>query len=267
MLKEMYTRMLRSRSVTNALEGASSGSEAVTVGIGLELKSSDSLCASRHQLLQYISSIAHGTEQYATCLKLVLGHADAALPLCIPPEGPSIIFPDADGQAQIAVAIGAAHTFRSFRHPHVSVVLAGSLATGLLSAYEAARFAGQAKLPVVFAFETRIDPQHAEDHAHPLLRGEDLGFPRIPVDGNDGVAVHRVATEAIQRARQGDGPTLIECQVAHRQTPDSLGLAEDPIDYMRQYLQKHQLWSDEWNANLELEVERLRDQLTGNQTR
>ena len=265
MLKEMYGRMLRSRAVTDAmLTGEAAGSEAVTVGIGMELKSSDTLCASRNQLLQYIASIASVADPYATWLNLTLGRADANLPLRVPSEGPSVIFPDADGRAQIGMAIGAAHSFRSFGQPNVAIVLAGTLATGLLSAYEAARFAGQTKLPVVFAFQTQIDPQDAGNHANPMLRGDDLGFPRIPVDGNDSVAVHRVATEAIQRARQGDGPTLIECQVTrHAQTTNSLGLADDPVEHMRQYLHKHQLWSDDWSVNLESEVRRLRDQLTG----
>ena len=262
-LKQMYSRMLRSRALTESLLGSDGpvNSEAVTIGIASELRPSDTLCANRRQLVQYISSIAEATDQFATWLALALGRPDAALPFRIPHDGPGIIFPDFDGRAQIAMAIGAAHSFRVQSQPNVSVVLAGNLASGLLSAYEAARFAGETKLPVVFAFETTIDP-NADNHLNPLLRGEDFGFPRIPVDGNDSVAVHRVATEAIQRARQGDGPTLIECQIAASvHNTNSLGLAKDPIAHMRDYLRKHQLWSEEWSAKLESEVRQLCDQL------
>ena len=262
-LKQMYSRMLRSRALTESLLGSNGpvNSEAVTIGIASELRPSDTLCANRRQLVQYISSIAEATDQFATWLALALGRPDAALPFRIPHDGPGIIFPDFDGRAQIAMAIGAAHSFRVQSQPNVSVVLAGNLASGLLSAYEAARFAGETKLPVVFAFETTIDP-NADNHLNPLLRGEDFGFPRIPVDGNDSVAVHRVATEAIQRARQGDGPTLIECQIAASvHNTNSLGLAKDPIAHMRDYLRKHQLWSEEWSAKLESEVRQLCDQL------
>ncbi len=262
-LKQMYSRMLRSRALTESLFGSDglANSEAVTIGIASELRPSDTLCANRRQLVQYISSIAEATDQFATWLALALGRPDAALPFRIPHDGPGIIFPDFDGRAQIAMAIGAAHSFRVQSQPNVSVVLAGNLASGLLSAYEAARFAGETKLPVVFAFETTIDP-NADNHLNPLLRGEDFGFPRIPVDGNDSVAVHRVATEAIQRARQGDGPTLIECQIAASvHNTNSLGLAKDPIAHMRDYLRKHQLWSEEWSAKLESEVRQLCDQL------
>jgi len=267
-LKQMYSRMLRSRALTESLLGSNAlaNSEAVTIGIGSELRPSDTLCANRHQLVQYISSIADATQQFATWLALALGRTDAALPFRIPQDGPGIIFPDFDGRAQIAMAIGAAHSFRVHSQPNVAVVLAGNLASGLLSAYEAARFAGETKLPVVFAFETRIDPGDADNHLNPLLRGEDFGFPRIPVDGNDSVAVHRVATEAIQRARQGDGPTLIECQIATSvRNSNTLGLAKDPIAHMRDYLRKHQLWSEEWSATLESEVHQLRDQLLAKQ--
>jgi acetoin:2,6-dichlorophenolindophenol oxidoreductase subunit alpha len=262
-LKQMYSRMLRSRALTESLLGSDglANSEAVTIGISSELRPSDTLCANRRQLVQYISSIAEATDQFATWLALALGRPDAALPFRIPHDGPGIIFPDFDGRAQIAMAIGAAHSFRVQSQPNVSVVLAGNVASGLLSAYEAARFAGETKLPVVFAFETTIDP-NADNHLNPLLRGEDFGFPRIPVDGNDSVAVHRVATEAIQRARQGDGPTLIECQIAASvHNTNSLGLAKDPIAHMRDYLRKHQLWSEEWSAKLESEVRQLCDQL------
>ncbi len=262
-LKQMYSRMLRSRALTESLLGSNgtANSEGVTIGIASELRPSDTLCANRRQLVQYISSIAEDTDQFATWLALALGRPDAALPFRIPQDGPGILFPDFDGRAQIAMAIGAAHSFRVQSQPNVSVVLAGNLASGLLSAYEAARFAGETKLPVVFAFETTIDP-NTDNHLNPLLRGEDFGFPRIPVDGNDSVAVHRVATEAIQRARQGDGPTLIECQIAAlAHNPRSLGLAIDPIAHMRDYLRKHQLWSEEWGTNLEGEVHQLRDRL------
>ena len=262
-LKQMYSRMLRSRALTESLLGSNGpvNSEAVTIGIASELRLSDTLCANRRQLVQYISSIAEATDQFATWLALALGRTDAALPFRVPQDGPGMLFPDFDGRAQIAMAIGAAHSFRVQSQPNVSVVLAGNLASGLLSAYEAARFAGETKLPVVFAFETTIDP-NADNHLNPLLRGEDFGFPRIPVDGNDSVAVHRVATEAIQRARQGDGPTLIECQIATSvHNPNSLGLAKDPIAHMRDYLRKHQLWSEDWSAKLESEVQELRDRL------
>ena len=110
---------------------------------------------------------------------------------------------------------------------------------------------------MVLVVETSFDLNSTNHHGS-LLRSEDLGFPRIPVDGNDSVAVHRIATEAIQRARQGDGPTLIDCQMAGR---NKLGLAQDGVAHMRSYLRKHQLWSARWSSALEAELEQLKNRL------
>jgi TPP-dependent pyruvate/acetoin dehydrogenase alpha subunit len=52
-------------------------------------------------------------------------------------------------------------------------------------------------------------------------------FPSIAVDGNDVVAVYRVASEAIAHARKGHGPTLIECRRS---------ASDDPIENMKTYL-------------------------------
>jgi TPP-dependent pyruvate/acetoin dehydrogenase alpha subunit len=59
------------------------------------------------------------------------------------------------------------------------------------------------------------------------LKRKHYALPHINVDGNDVVAVYRVASEAITHARNGHGPTLIDCQ---------LSASGDPIDNMQKYL-------------------------------
>jgi pyruvate dehydrogenase E1 component alpha subunit len=54
-------------------------------------------------------------------------------------------------------------------------------------------------------------------------------LPSISVDGNDVVAVYRVATEAIAHARKGHGPTLIDCQLVN---------PGDPLQNMKKYLMR-----------------------------
>jgi len=66
-------------------------------------------------------------------------------------------------------------------------------------------------------------------------------FPTIPVDGNDVVAVYRVAAEAIVHARKGNGPTLIQC--AHF-------AAADPIRNMEEYLTRKGLFSVNYKTEL-----------------
>jgi 2-oxoisovalerate dehydrogenase E1 component alpha subunit len=81
-------------------------------------------------------------------------------------------------------------------------------------------------------------------------RAEGLGFPGVRVDGNDVLAVHRVTAEAVDRARRGDGPTLIEAltyRLGPHTTADDASRyrdegdverwrAYDPIDRYRTWL-------------------------------
>lgn len=59
--------------------------------------------------------------------------------------------------------------------------------------------------------------------------------PKITVEASDVVAIYRVAQEAIYRTRIGGGPTLIECKQS----------ATDPLVYMREYLEKKNIWRAE----------------------
>ncbi len=72
---------------------------------------------------------------------------------------------------------------------------------------------------------------------HPAQKTRTHRFPTIPVDGNDVVAVYRVACEAIAHARMGNGPTLIECQ------PYVLN-PSDPIQNMEKYLIRKGVFSE-----------------------
>lgn len=98
------------------------------------------------------------------------------------------------------------------------------------------QFAGARKLGIVYVICTAADSDHD-------LRGRALDFqvPGITVDGNDVVAVYRVAEESVRRAREGHGPTLIDCKIDP---------ARDPITFMEGYLKKRNLWSDKWHAKV-----------------
>jgi 2-oxoisovalerate dehydrogenase E1 component alpha subunit len=90
------------------------------------------------------------------------------------------------------------------------------------------------------------------------------GMPGIRVDGNDLLAVWQVATEAIERARAGDGPTLIEALTyrvqGHSSSDDpsvyrdpkepEVWEKKDPINRLRTYLRVRSLWSEAWEKEL-----------------
>jgi pyruvate dehydrogenase E1 component alpha subunit len=72
---------------------------------------------------------------------------------------------------------------------------------------ESLRSAAAARLPLVFVCHGRAE---SED---PAQRAQDLRLPEVTVDGDDVVAIYRVASEALAHARRGNGPTLIECKL------------------------------------------------------
>ncbi|MFD3273977.1 thiamine pyrophosphate-dependent dehydrogenase E1 component subunit alpha [Paenibacillus dendritiformis] len=91
--------------------------------------------------------------------------------------------------------------------------------------HEAANFAGVHKLPVIFLCENNkyaISVPFSKQAACESIadRAKGYGFPGISVDGNDPLEVYKVTKEAADRARRGEGPTLIEA-VVYRLVPHS----------------------------------------------
>ncbi|MFS8628032.1 MAG: thiamine pyrophosphate-dependent dehydrogenase E1 component subunit alpha [Limnochordales bacterium] len=91
--------------------------------------------------------------------------------------------------------------------------------------HEGMNFAGVHKLPVIFfcenngyAISVPREKQMAVENVS--VRAQGYGFPGVTVDGTDVFAVYRAMKEAVDRARRGEGPTLIEAKV-YRFTPHS----------------------------------------------
>jgi TPP-dependent pyruvate/acetoin dehydrogenase alpha subunit len=114
------------------------------------------------------------------------------------------------------VATGMALTFKMRREPRVAMTFFGEGSTANGQWHEAMNFAGIHQLPVVFVLENNqfaySTPNELEFAVDPVLRAKSYGFPGVSVDGNDVEAVFEVSRVAADRARSGDGPTLIECQ-------------------------------------------------------
>jgi TPP-dependent pyruvate/acetoin dehydrogenase alpha subunit len=155
------------------------------------------------------------------------------------------------------VATGMALAFKMRREPRIAMTFFGEGSTANGQWHEAMNFAGIHRLPIVFVLENNqfaySTPNELEFAVDPVLRAKSYGFTGASVDGNDIEAVFEVARIAAERARSGDGPTLIECQTmrmhghgAHDDmsyVPDEM-LEEwskrDPIDrYERALLTEH----------------------------
>jgi TPP-dependent pyruvate/acetoin dehydrogenase alpha subunit len=161
------------------------------------------------------------------------------------------------------VATGMALAFKMRSEPRVAMTFFGEGSTANGQWHEAMNFAGIHRLPVVFVLENNqfaySTPTELEFAVDPVHRARSYGFPGISVDGNDVEAVFEVARVAADRAREGDGPTLIECHTmrmhghgAHDDmsyVPDEL-LEEwsrrDPIDlFSKRLVDEHGFSPDE----------------------
>ena len=117
--------------------------------------------------------------------------------------------------SQLPHAVGLAMAARARREPVVVLGCLGEGATSEPDFHVAANLAGVRKAPVVFFCmnnQWAISTPSSMQTAAPTFAVKALGygFPGIRVDGNDSLAVHEVVKEAAERARRGDGPTLIE---------------------------------------------------------
>jgi pyruvate dehydrogenase E1 component alpha subunit len=143
--------------------------------------------------------------------------------------------------ACVPVAAGAALALRYQGKPNVVLCYFGDGATSRGDWHEGLNFAAVQKLPVIFicnnnqyAYSTPISRQMAVSNV--ADRGPAYGIPAEIVDGNDVLAVHEAGKRAVEHARSGKGPYLIECKT-FRMTGHA---AHDAADYVPK-----NLW-DEW---------------------
>src|SRR5215208_616696 len=114
------------------------------------------------------------------------------------------------------VATGMALAFKIRREPRVAMTYFGEGSTANGQWHEAMNWAGVHRLPVVFVLENNgfaySTPNELEFAVDPVKRAATYGFPGVEVDGNDVEAVFEASRVAAARAREGGGPTLIECR-------------------------------------------------------
>src|ERR1700734_3192799 len=119
--------------------------------------------------------------------------------------------------AHLPIACGAAWRAQYKGQNDVSICFFGDGTTNIGAFHEALNFAVVWKLPVIFVCENNFYMEYtpiADVTAvpHPAAdRAAAYGLPRIVIDGNDADAVYRTALSAYDKARAGDGPSLIEC--------------------------------------------------------
>ena len=272
MLCELYramvlTRTFDARAVALQRTGrlgtfaSSLGQEAVMVGMGSAMKSEDVLLPSfREQGAQFLRGVSMlevllywGGDERGSDFRL----AREDFPICVPVG------------SHASHAAGVALAFKLRNEARVAVCSFGDGATSKGDVYEAMNFAGVHALPVVFVINNNqwaISVPRGNQSATRTLAQKAIacGFEGIQVDGNDVLAMHYVVSNALERARDGAGPMLIEAlsyRLCDHTTADdasryrddaevSRRWKEEPVVRLRNYLVSLGCWNKDDEENL-----------------
>lgn len=164
--------------------------------------------------------------------------------------------------SSMPIAVGAALACRMQGRDSVVVCYFGEGSTARGDFHEALNFAGIHKAPCVWICENNqyaySTPTHLESPVPFYKKGEAYGMPSLQIDGNDVLEVYDVTMEAVERARRGEGGTLIECltyrieghseadQATYRdQAEVEEWRKKDPILRLRRYLIENGFTEDE----------------------
>lgn len=115
------------------------------------------------------------------------------------------------------ISVGAAFACKYKKTDAVAICFFGDGASNRGTFHEAMNMASSFKLPVVFVCENNMYgisnyQKHHMNISDIADRAGAYGVPGVSVDGNDVIAVYEVASEAVARARRGDGPSIVECK-------------------------------------------------------
>lgn len=242
------------------------GQEAAQVGLGLALEAGDWLVPSYRE----------------NALMLTVGVPIAQLLLLwrthpagwrFPPELP-VLNPFIPIATQIPQAVGLALAARYQERPWVVATAIGDGGTSEGDFAEGLNFAAVFAAPVVVlaqnnGYAISVPRERQMKNRYLAERAAGFGIPAAVVDGNDAVAVYLEAKRAVERARRGEGPTLIEA-LTYRLGPHTTSddprryrdpkeeeeaRAKDPIPRMRRALLERGWWDDEREAALLAELD------------
>ncbi|HDI07339.1 MAG TPA: pyruvate dehydrogenase (acetyl-transferring) E1 component subunit alpha [Candidatus Bathyarchaeota archaeon] len=174
--------------------------------------------------------------------------------------------------AGLPIATGAALSIKLRKTDQVSVCFFGDGASNQGTFHESLNMAAIWQLPVVFVCENNLYAMGTRQTR--VMRIENIadraaayGMPGVTVDGNDVLAVYKAAETAVERARKGGGPTLLECKTYRHKGHSRMDpakyrpkeeveewLAKDPIKRLRSKLLEANIMSEVEKEEVEREV-------------
>lgn len=263
MRRMVFTRAWDKRAVSIQRQGRLgfyapvSGQEASMIASQFALTKDDFICPGYRDMPQIVW---HGYPMYQAFL-YSRGHQHGGEI----PEGVNVLMPQIIIGAQIVQASGVAMGFKLKKQNNVVITYTGDGGSSQGDFYEGMNFAGVYNLPVIFFVQNNqyaiSTPRSKQTAAETIAqKAIAVGIHGIQVDGMDALAVYKATQDAAERARRGEGPTLIEA-VTYRYGPHSMSGDDptkyrtkdeqgewediDPIIRMRKYLEAKGLWSEE----------------------
>jgi TPP-dependent pyruvate/acetoin dehydrogenase alpha subunit len=280
-LRQLYSTMLKCRTLEERARVlfkqskftgnyyAAVGQEAAAVGTAIDLRVEDTIGPSHRD---FITGFIKGAPlDKMLCHLYARGNSPdkgRSSPAHFGYAPLNVITPASTIAAQLNIATGVALANKMKKNDNIAVAYSGDGSTSLGFWHEALNFAGVHDLPIVFVCQNNlwaesVNLQFQTKVPDISTKAQAYGFPGITVDGNDVVAVYRVAQEAIARARRGQGPTLIECKTyrwyghseidpAKYRDPEEVERwkAKDPIANMEKYLTGKGLFTAEWKQEI-----------------
>jgi TPP-dependent pyruvate/acetoin dehydrogenase alpha subunit len=221
---DLYRWMALSRSLESALcQGnprwfPAEGEEATIVGSFCDLRADDA--AAPHYRGPFVVYLMRGAELWRLASQ-AFGKASGysrgrSLPFGAAPDQNSVPWVAGDLGTSLGVATGAAMAFWQEGSDRVCVCAFGDGTVNRGDFHENVNLAACLKLPIVYVCQHNgwaiSQPASSYLPAPVAARAAGYGIPGVTVDGNDVDAVRAAVGEAVGRARQGGGPTLIEAR-------------------------------------------------------
>lgn len=232
MRKMVFTRIWDQRAVSLGRQGRLgfyapvSGQEASMIGSQSALVKEDFILPGYRDIPQIVW---HGLPLYQAFL-YSRGHQHGGQI----PEDAHVLMPQIIIGAQIVQAVGVAMGLKKRGNANVAITYTGDGGSSQGDFYEGLNFAGVFQLPVIFVLQNNgyaISTPRTEQTAAGSIAQKAVaaGIPGIQVDGMDVLAVYKAVSDAAERGRKGEGPTLIET-ITYRFGPHSLS-GDDPTRY------------------------------------
>ena len=180
---------------------------------------------------------------------------------------------------QVLHAVGAAMAAKYRKDKTVAITYFGDGGTSTGDFHEGLNIAGVFQLPIIFICQNNqwaISMPRSKQSASKTLAQKAYGYgiEGLQVDGNDVFAVYKATEYALRKARQGEGPTFIECvtyRIADHTTADDATRyrskeevetwkAKDPIQRLKLFMEKKDLWTAQYQKEVEEKIKSMTDE-------